>query len=209
MTRRPSTQDQLGFDALFVEAEADIAARAFAKETAHLPDTWPEAVACHRRQIDAHHAAMLANEFEAAMTIRKDAHLLAKKLNGGQPGILANDDAPGCRLERKCKASAGMAPLWGQSGTFAIEAAGMAISVEMESVFGIGAILMPFLGFSVRCVDVDQPFLSETGYRSFLGCTLNPWPEITPDAFAERVVTAYVEQKRGERLVSVADRFRT
>ena len=90
--------DQLGFDALLQDAVADNQTRIFERETAHLPDEWAEALDHHRTQIADHHAAMLANDFEAALTMRKDAHLLAQKLNGGSFGILAGEDAPGCRL---------------------------------------------------------------------------------------------------------------
>ena len=85
--------EQLGFDTLLQDAAADNAARAFDRETDHLPGTWVEALAFHRQQIDEHHAVMLASDIDAAMAIRQEAHLLAQKLNGGNPGILASDDA--------------------------------------------------------------------------------------------------------------------
>lgn len=207
MNKHPSTTDQLGFDALLFEAEADNAARAFEQETAHLPGDWTEAVAHHRRQIDEHHAAMLANAFEEAMAIRKDAHLLAKKLNGGAAGILAGPDAPGRRLDTTCAAEPGAVPLWGQSGAFEVEAADLRLAVEMEGMFGIGATAMPFLGFSVRCVDPAKPFLSETGYRSFLGCTVDPWEGMTTADFVRRVVETYVQRDLNGRLVRIAARY--
>ncbi|MEM1350935.1 MAG: hypothetical protein AAGF27_01250 [Pseudomonadota bacterium] len=91
--------EQLGFGTFLQDAETDNATRVFDRETAHLLAAWAEALAYHCRQIEDHHAAMLANDFEAAKVIRKEAHLLAKKLNGGQLSILASDHAPGCRLE--------------------------------------------------------------------------------------------------------------
>lgn len=110
----PQETGQLGFDALLQDAAQNNAAREFDRETAHLPDSWAEAVDCHRHQISDHHAAMLSNDSEAAFAIRKDAHLLAAKLNGGRHGILADDDAPGCRLARAAAATPGSIPLWGR-----------------------------------------------------------------------------------------------
>lgn len=97
--------DQLGFDALLQDAAEDNATRAFNRETTHLPGTWAAALDCHRTQIADHHAAMLANDFETAIAIRKDAHLLAQKLNGGRYGIIADDDAPGCKLDAQTAAT--------------------------------------------------------------------------------------------------------
>ncbi len=75
--------DQLGFDALLLDAATDNAARQFDQATAHLPEGWADALAFHRQQIADHHVAMLANDFDAALAIRNDAYLLARKLNGG------------------------------------------------------------------------------------------------------------------------------
>lgn len=198
-----SAQDQLGFDALLQDAAADNAARIFERETAHLPDRWEDALTYHRTQIDDHHAAMLALDFDAAMAIRKDAHLLARKLNGNKPGILASDDAPGCKLDAQARAADGETPLWGQSGCFEIAAAGMTARIDMGSMFGIGATAMPFLGFSVRAVRRDKPFLSDTGYRSFLGVTVTPERGMTTEDFAQRVIEAFVETELRGKLVEI------
>lgn len=191
MTTHPG---QLGFDALLQDADAQNAANAFARETAHLPDTWEDALAFHHQHIVNHHAAMLAADFEAAMSIRKEAHLLAKKLNGGDPGILASDDAPGCRLDTQAGAIDGAIPFWGQRGAFVLELARIKALAQMEGMFGIGATAMPYLGFSVRAVDRSKPFLSSTGYRSFLGCSVSPEPGMTTEGFMRRVIEAYVAQ---------------
>lgn len=116
---------------------------------------------------------MLAGDFDTALAIRKDAHLLARKLNGGKVGILAGKDAAGCKLARETAADTGAIPLWGQDGTFKTHAEGMTLKVEMGGMFGIGATAMPYLGFSVRAVDTSKPFLSSTGYRSFLGVSVS------------------------------------
>lgn len=204
MTQQP---EQMGFDALLQESDAQNAEQAFAKETVHLPDNWAEALACHKAQINEHHAAMLANEFDAAIDIRKEAHLLAAKLNGGTMGILASEDAPGCKMDAQARADNGKPPLWGQSGVFDIHAAGLHARVEMGGMFGIGATAMPYLGFSLRAVDPSKPFLSETGYRSFLGCTVPPKAGMTPEHFVQRVMEAYVATELRGKLLHINPRW--
>ena len=205
MSKHP---EQLGFDALLETAAQDNTARVFEQETAHLPSDWAEAIAYHRRQIERHNDAMLANDFDAAMAIRNDAHLLAKKLNGGTPGILAGKDAPGCVLARKAAAPDGCVPLWGQDGVFEVQAAGMALKVEMNGMFGIGATAMPYLGFSVRAVYCTKPFLSETGYRSFLGVSVEPALGMTAADFVCRVVELHVASELKGNLLGVAGQYR-
>ncbi|MEM6900051.1 MAG: hypothetical protein AAF583_09805 [Pseudomonadota bacterium] len=195
--------EQLGFDTLLQDAAADNAARAFDRETDHLPGTWVEALALHRQQIDEHHAAMLASDIDAAMAIRQEAHLLAQKLNGGNTGVLANDDAPGCKLDKDCTAPHGHVPQWGQRGVFILDSAGVTAQVTMGGMFGIGATAMPYLGFSVRAVDDTKPFLSNTGYRSFLGCSVPPELGMTPDGFVARVLEAYVSDVLCGKLMAV------
>lgn len=204
-----SDMNQLGFDALLQEADHDNVARSFEKECAHLPGTWAEALAYYRQQITDHHAAMLANDFKSAMAIREDAHLLAQKLNGGKGGILADDDAPGCKLDKAAQAQAGEVPLWGQRGIFDVSAAGLCARVEFGGMFGIGATAMPYLGFSVRAVDNSKPFLSTTGYRSFLGVLVAPEQGMTPEVFVQRVIETHVAQElRGKLLRIDPDYFK-
>lgn len=201
MTHHP---DQLGFGGLLEQADKDNAAQAFAKQTKHLPDTWSEALRLHRQQIQDHSAAMLACDFDTALRIRDDAGLLAKKLNGGDPGILADDDAPGCRLERACAADAGDVPLWGQQGTFEVIVCDVVCRIAFHSMFGICASAMPYLGFEARAKEGARRFISGTGYRSFLGYSIPPEPGLTPADFVECVITSYVEDQLSGTLVPVS-----
>ena len=198
-----SHPDQLGFDALLQDAAEDNATRAFNRETAHLPSEWAAARDYHRNQITDHHAAMLANDFDAVHVIRNEAHLLAAKLNGGRHGILAGGDAPGCKLDAQAAAPEGQIPFWGQAGCFDINAAGLTARVDMGGMFGIGATAMPYLGFSVRAVDTETPFLSETGYRSFLGVTVPSEKGMTVDVFVRRVIEAHVQQELKGKLLRI------
>lgn len=198
--------DQLGFDAMLEDAARENAARFFDRETAHLPDTWEDGLVFHKEQIAQHHTAMLEGEIEAAVAIRKDAHKLAIKLNGGQ-GILASDDAAGCRLGKVTAAEDGDIPMWGRDGCFVTVAKGMQIAVEMGGIFSIGATSMPYLGFSVRTTDPSKPFLSGTGYRSFLGVTVPPEIGMTTERFVQRVVAAHVETELNGKLRRVDRKY--
>ena len=198
-----TSQDQLGFGDMLAEAAETNAKRAFAKETAHLPGTMKEAVACHREQIKAHHAAMLACDFETAFAIRNEAHLLARKLNGGAPGILAHDDAPGYVLARACAAEDGTVSQWGQEGVFDISVAGTDCRVTFHGMFAIGATAMPYLGFEVRAVDKSRPFISGTGYRSFLGCSVAPEGGMKPKDFAAKIIAHYAETALRGKLIDI------
>lgn len=205
MTSHPQ---QYGFDTFLANADADNKAKQFERETAHLPCTMEEAIEFYRRQIDLHHAAMLDNDFDAAIAIREEAHLLARKLNGNQPGIIAHHDAPGCVLAREVTATSGAVPLWGQDGTFQMTAANMALQVTMEGIFRIGGCYMPYCSFSVRAVDQDKPFLSSTGYRSFLDVSVSPKPGMDTKQFVHRVVEIHVEKELGNRLFPIAEQYR-
>jgi hypothetical protein len=151
-----------------------------------------EGVPFFRTLLERHHAAMLAGDEEETMRLRDDADLLALKLNGFESGILAGPEAAGCVLERETAATPGDVPLWGQEGEFIIIAASTRVKIEMNGVFGIGCSMSFWPGFSAHAVDWDRPFLSETGYRSFLGIH---WPVekgLTPDLFVGKVLAHYI-----------------
>ncbi|WP_028033959.1 hypothetical protein [Chelativorans sp. J32] len=92
---------QLGFDSLLTSAAEENRNREFARETAHLPSTMPEGLAHYRLLIRQHHAAMLAADGEKVMALRREAKFLARKLNGGDTGILADEDSAGNVLTRE------------------------------------------------------------------------------------------------------------
>lgn len=69
----------------------------------------------------------------------------------------------------------------------------------MSGMFRVGATAMPFLGFSLRALDNAKPFLSETGFRSFLGVSVAPALGMTMEGFVLRVIENYVDTElRGE-----------
>lgn len=199
---------QLGFDALLADADTDNAARAFEKETAHLPGTMAEAVPYYWDLIEQNHAAMLAADEEETRRLHDEARRLARKPNGGKPGIIASDDAPGCVLDRKTAAEPGTPPLWGQSGSFTISVAGVAIRIKMEGMFGIGSGFGFWPGFAAHVIDPDKPFISETGYRSFLGVYAEPVPGMTPETFAAKIVGVFIKQDLRGKLPPILERYR-
>lgn len=199
--------EQLGFDALLHTAAIDNEQRKQERACAHLPDTMAEAVPFLRALIDRHHAAMLAGDVETVERLREEAHQLASKLNNYEPGILADDDAPGCVLDRLTRAPEGTVPLWGQSGSFTVECTGMRVQIDMDGLFGI-AWHSSWMGFAARAVDTDAPFLSETGYRSFLGCGGALAPGYTPDNFAAAIVAAFVRTDLKGKLRRIRREYR-
>jgi hypothetical protein len=178
------TQEQLefGFDQMAEE-----------QRTAHLPSTMEEGVPYFRGLIERYNSALLAGDAETARTINNEAHDLAVKLNNGEPGILANPDSPGYVLERLTAAEPGTIPKWGQAGDFTIDIDGMKVRIEQDGIFGLGFSLYP--GFAVHAVDYDKPFLSDTGYRSFIGCNAEIAPGRTPDSVASDMCRAYIQEQ--------------
>lgn len=203
-----SPQDaQLGFGDLLAEAEARNARPVFARETAHLPGTMEDGLPFYRRLIERHHAAMLAGQADDVGAVRETARLLARKLNDGDPGILADENAPGRMLARESAAAPGAVPLWGQTGAFVLEHHGTRVRIVLQGMLGIAA-CNPWLGFAAHAVDADAPFISTTGYRSFLGVGMALVPDITPDAFAARIIGAHVRDALKGRLVPIEPRYR-
>ena len=201
MTRR--TEDgpgQLAFDALLADTETANRARTERVAHAHLPGTTEAAVPYYRRLIETHHAAMLKGDAGEVACLRREALALAFKLNGFEAGILAHEDAPGYALARLTRAKEGTVPLWGQSGSFEIRWRAMRVRIEMEGLFGIGAAHTSWLGFAAHAVETTKPFLSDTGYRSFLGAGGEFVANHTPDSFATAVIETYVAKELKGRL---------
>jgi hypothetical protein len=199
---------QLGFDALLIDGESANLMRQIEGDCAHLPSTYNDALPFFRELLHNHHAAMVEGDAQAALALRNEADLLATKLNQYDAGILAGRDAPGCVLERVTQAPKGSVPLWGQSGSFEIVAAGMRLRIAMEGVFGIASNVYHWLGFAAHAVERDKPFLSETGYRSFvaIGGTLEAG--FTPESFARDFVAAHVRRALKGRLVAIKPEYR-
>lgn len=163
------------------------------------PPPMEEGIRLYRGLIEQYNAAILKADVETANSIRQAADELAEELNGGTIiGIRGGPDAVCYVLERATAAPKGQIPLWGQSGEFEMSVAGCAIRFEVEGLYGITP-----LDASAHAVHWDQPFISETGYRSFLcGHIELGSPGITVDVYLHGVVKAYIEKelKKGKLL---------
>lgn len=197
------TNDQLGFDLLLAETDRINEKDAQLKMLAHLPATMKDALPYMRKLIERHHAAMLEGDTAQTMALRREAHDLALRLNDGEPGIIAGDDAPGCVLAKKTAAKPGAVPLWGQQGRFTLEVAGTPIDIRMEGVFGIGATFMYWPGFSAEAAEGAKSFITGTGYRSFLGLSAPVLPSLTADQFVREVIEAFIRRELKGKLVKL------
>lgn len=208
MSTRRTQPAQLGFDALLAGAERDNVNQQKARECAHLPGTMEEALPFYRALIDKHHAAMLAGDAATAMALREEAHRLGEKLNNFEPGISADDDAPGCVLERETRAPDGTVPLWGQTGTFEIAIGAMRVRIEMDGIFGIASSVYHWIGFAAHVVELDKPFFSETGFYSFVAVGGELEPGFFPDSFTRAVIEATIRRKMKGKLVAIKPEYR-
>jgi hypothetical protein len=77
----------------------------------------------------------------------------------------------------------------------------MRVRIELQGMFGIGSTFCLFPGFYAHAVDRDRPFLSETGFRSFLGVSGQLVPGLTLDEFARADITTYM----GRAVLEVED----
>src|ERR1035441_9244172 len=127
-----NSSSQLVFDALLASADQANRKRQVERETGHLPSTIAEALPFYRGLIESHHTAMLAADGAEAMRLKEEAYRLAKLLNGGERGVLADENSPGCVLEREAAAPAGAVPLWGQRGDFPITLGSMRVRIGMD-----------------------------------------------------------------------------
>jgi hypothetical protein len=91
-------------------------------------------------------------------------------------------------------------------GDFIVEVRGMKARIEMEGVFGLAA--SPIPGFCAKAVEFDKPFLSETGFRSFLGERAQPVKGMLPNEFASAVISAYLARPKA-RLFNIEERYRS
>jgi hypothetical protein len=99
-------------------------------------------------------------------------------------------------------------PLWGQSGRFEVACEGMRVCIEMDGIFGLASNVYHWLGFCARAVEFDKPFVSETGYRSFIAVGGELEAGFTPDRFAREFIAAHVKHSLKGRLVAIKPEHR-
>ena len=166
------------------EAAADLAAE--------LPEERAGLLAVAAEAVAACHAAVLASDGAAAEAAANRYDASIWKLNGGtyhgcKDG--ANPEAAGTLIELHCSAAPSVVPMWGQSGEFLMESGGVRCLVEVGD--GFGSLLDRHFAFHV--VDLDRPFISETGYRSHFETAQGG---MTVDQVAAAVFAGYLKAHR-------------
>lgn len=192
MTIIDPTQTSL-FDDIFADSDEQNRLQAEAKLYAHLPSAMPEGIAYFRGLIARYNEALLAADIDGAQAICDEAHDLAYKLGGYESGILAKPDSAGRVLDNETAAPEGQVPLWGQRGNFQLP--DFNARIEMNSIFGIGS---PLPGFAAHAIDRSRPFLSPTGYRSFLGLRSLAEGLSTADYVCEALRSFIARELRGK-----------
>lgn len=190
---KPAPPAQLGLFGAGELAEADARSHAGRqrRRLAHLPTGWDEGLAAFRALLGRYDAAVRRRDPEAAFAEVRLSRDMAVAMMGGDRGILAGPESVGCRLRAATAAPPGTEPTWGQAAAFVVVLAdGMRVGVETDGVMGMCA----DRGFSASAnvVDLDAPFLSETGYRSFLGLTQWPDADEEPASYWRRCFEAHV-----------------
>ncbi len=146
-----------------------------------------------REAFEAFHAAVVIGD-EAAMmaaSIRYDA--VVWKLNGGAFfACEAGNEAVSPRLRARLAAAPGAVPLWGQSGEFLVDHAGIRAIVIARG--GPSSLQVEF-----RAMSATGPFISNTGYRSLCGC--RPIYETTMDEAARIWISQILTEKKGREFI--------
>lgn len=153
-----------------------------------------------RALVERHHDAALAGDV-AALDDTHDAYeALIYVLNGNTlHGCMAGADSAGHVLARAVAAVPGQVPCWGQAGEFLLEIDGMRIRVTVRE--GLGN----HRSIDLNAVDLDKPFLSETGYRHH-GVTTTSHLGETLDQALRQVVTRLIEDEGKPKIIK-ADAF--
>jgi hypothetical protein len=151
---------------------------------ADLADVPAEEFAGRAKQIAGHyHDAVLAGHVEVLDQMESAYSALVYKLNGEtMMGCKADDDSAGHVLARDVAATPGQVPGWGQAGEFLLEVEGVRVWVVMTH-----HMLGNHRACDLHAVDLDKPFISETGYRS-AGLTVTSNIGDTVDQAARRMV---------------------
>lgn len=151
---------------------------------ADLADVPAEEFAGRAKQIAGHyHDAVLAGHVEVLDKMESAYSALVYKLNGEtMMGCKADDDSAGHVLARAVAATPGQVPSWGQAGEFLLEVEGVRVWVVMTH-----HMLGNHRACDLHAVDLDKPFISETGYRS-AGLTVTSNIGDTVDQAARRMV---------------------
>jgi hypothetical protein len=201
MTKNKAPPQQASMFETFAQAEAE-------RRTSHLPGRLEAAASYLLGLFQRLDAAMLECDGESAGRLQQEAEELAVKLNGGTRFAMCVDDGGAASLERATREPDGQVPLWGQQGVFDIEVRcesgeACAVRVDFEGIYGTC-----FSGFSANAVDWDKPFISETGYRSFLGHSHALAGGVSVQDYARRTIEAHIAGELKGKLLPVRPEYR-
>lgn len=153
------------------------------KDLRHLPDSFAALVPLYRACIVRFNEAVGARDFDAAGAISGEAHDLvehALSFDRFQRGRTSRGwhycfyDVARI-FDRLTRAAPGTIPLFGQSGDFETVASTTRVRFKTDGVagcLGMFAYEGRTWGFSLHAVELDRPFFSETGFRSFTVASL-------------------------------------
>ncbi len=178
----------------------DPAPEDWASLAADLPDDQAGVLVAAREAVAAIDAAIMRGDASAAESASNRYEACVWKLNGGTHfGCMGSDDAAGYVIRDYCRATAGAMPLWGQCGEFLVIQDGMRVWVEYSE--GMGSPLDAH--FQFHAVDLDAPFISETGYRSAFSsaCAGETVAEV-----ARRVVAAIRGESKRPQMIEARER---
>lgn len=152
-----------------------------------LPDTDAELIQHCRKLLEEYDRTLRAANLGFADDIAEKVRQCCIKLNGGNNfAMKCEPDGGMYRMEQAVRAPFQAVPMWGQPGEFTIEVHGIPARVRYSGLFGTCE-----HGFDVTAVEWDKPFLSPTGYRSFLGIY---WRHrLDPNESVEDWIVAVVE----------------
>ncbi|MDA8232772.1 MAG: hypothetical protein M0006_15685 [Magnetospirillum sp.] len=167
-----------------------------------LPDDEGALCEIARAALDDYHAAVLANDDSAIVRAHKAYAACVYRLNGNTSfGCYGGDGAAGYRVRDYCAAPDGTAPMWGQYGRFLVDI-GRVRAVVTHNGFA-GAFGSEYrTHFEFRALDLNRPFISQTGYLSHF--TTIPEGGTVADHAAEILATS----ARDHRPSMIAVQFR-
>ncbi len=167
--------------------ERDQAAAALA---ATMPADHAGLLAVAKECVELYNTAVLDRADFAALVISERYEAAVWKLNGGTHfGSGAGEASAGAIVKRHCQAEPGAVPMWGQQGEFIICVKEIRCWVKYGG--GLGSVLNCPLEF--HAIDLDGPFISETGYRShFCG----PMRGLAVDAAAAAIFAGFLAKER-------------
>lgn len=167
---------------------------------ATLPECESELLERARQAVVALNAAVMCGNAKDAEAAGELYEAVRYKMNGNTfVGCSVGNPSVTTRIEDYCAAEPGTVPIWGQRGEFMLDMGTYRLWVTCSTTFGMQ---MPHIEF--HAVDLNRPFLSETGYRSNFASFVG---KVTVDEAARTMAAAMPLRKiKDENRNSCAER---